>query len=135
MLTIVSFAARAAVGIAVAVETWARENEPDTDRRAYSLWIATMIMLSPTAWYHYVVLLLLPFIQLTAAAVAGRAGGMAATMCIVSYILADLGFIIFSGNDFLHSHQFISTEIGFMSAAAAWIGMVLFAWGTPPKAA
>ena len=127
----VSFAVCAAVGIAVAMRTWTRGNDDaDTDRRAYSVWIATMILISPTSWIHYLVLLILPFIQITSAAILRRAGRPAVLMCIASYVLAEIGFVVFAPSGFADSHPMLSTEMGFMSAAAAWVGMALFA-GTP----
>lgn len=124
----VAFAVCGAVGIAVAILTWSRDsNEPDQDRRAYSLWIATIILISPTSWIHYLVLLLLPFIQITSAAVAGRVGRSVVMWCIVSYALAEIGFYVFALNGFVRSHSLLTTEMGFMSAAAAWIGIAIFA--------
>jgi hypothetical protein len=131
----ISFAVCGAVGIAVAMRTWTRDNdEPDTDRRAFSLWIATMVLISPTSWIHYLVLLILPFIQITSAAIAGRSGRIAVMICIASYVLAEAAFIMFAPSGFADSHPLLSTEMGFMSAAAAWVGMVLFA-GPPATAA
>jgi Glycosyltransferase family 87 len=127
---VVSLAACAAVGIFVLVRTWTQdesEDEPDVDRRAYSLWLATMVLISPTSWDHYLVLLLIPFIQITSAAVAGRVGRPAVIMCIASYILAQIGFYVFTLSGFVHSHELLTTEMGFFSAAAAWVGTLLFA--------
>lgn len=126
----ISLAASIAVLAFAIARTWPRDNtgdEPDIDRRAYSLWIATMILISPTSWDHYLVLLLLPFIEITSAAMAGRVGRPAVIMCVVSYILAELGFWIFTASRFVHSHSILTTEMGFMSAAAAWVGIALFA--------
>jgi hypothetical protein len=129
----VSLAVSAAVGIFVLVRTWRHygsEDEPDVDRRAYSLWLATMVLISPTSWDHYLVLLLIPFIQITSAAIAGRVGRPAVVMCIASYVLAEIGFYVFALSGFVHSHELLTTEMGFFSAAAAWAGTLLFA-GTP----
>lgn len=124
----ISLAARGALVIAAAVLTWThRTAEPDIDRRAYSLWLATMILISPTAWNHYLVLLLLPFVQIASAAVAGRVGRRAVMMCIASYVLTQISVIIFAMSGFVNSHPMLSTEMGFMSAAAAWVGIALFA--------
>lgn len=126
----VSLAICAAVGIFVLVRTWTRdgnEKTPDTDRRTYSLWVATTILISPTSWEHYLVLLFIPFVQITSAAVAGRVGRPAVIMCIASYALAQIGFYIFALSGFVHSHEFLTTEMGFFSVAAAWVGTLLFA--------
>jgi Glycosyltransferase family 87 len=125
----VSLALCAAVGVFVLARTWPRDDkpEPDTDRRTYSLWVATMILISPTSWEHYLVLLFIPFVQITSAAVAGRVGRPAVIMCITSYLLAEFAFWIFTASRFVHSHSFLTTELGFMSAVAAWVGTLLFA--------
>jgi len=60
---------------------------PDPDSRAYSLWVAGSIILSPTAWLHYLVLLYLPMLCLIAAASAGRASRRAVIGSIVSYMI------------------------------------------------
>ena len=120
----VSLAASAAVGIFVLVRTWTHydsEDEPDLDRRVYSLWLATMVLISPTSWDHYLVLLLIPFIQVTSAAIAGRVGRPAVIMCIASYVLAQIGFYVFAMSGFVHSHELLTTEMGFFSAAAACV--------------
>jgi len=124
-----SFAARGALVIGAAALTWTRRSsgEPDIDRRAYSLWLVTMIMISPTAWNHYLILLLLPFIQITSAAVAGRVGRPTVMMCVASYILIEISIVIFALSGFVNSHPSLSIEMGFISAAAAWIAVALFA--------
>ena len=57
---------------------------------AFALWIVTTVLLSPTAWIHYMVLLLVPFAQLAAAANRGEASRRALWMGGASYILAQL---------------------------------------------
>jgi alpha-1,2-mannosyltransferase len=131
----VSLAVCVVLVIFVMVRTWTHDgnpDEPDMDRRAYSLWIATMILISPTSWDHYLVLLLLPFIQITSAAVAGRVGRPAVIMCIASYILAEVSFGMIAWSRSVHSHSLLTTEMGFMAAATAWVGVALFA-GTPAR--
>ncbi len=129
----VSLAVSAAVGIFVLVRTWTHyDTKVDLDRRTYSLWLATMVLISPTSWDHYLVLLFIPFIQITSAAIAGRVGRPAVTMCIISYVLAQIGFYVFALNGVVHSHELLTTEMGFFSAAAAWVGTLMFA-GTPAK--
>jgi Glycosyltransferase family 87 len=131
-----SFGSGLILGLAAFVITWTRQdNEPDPDRRAYSLWIATMILVSPTAWDHYLVLLVLPFVQITAAALAGRVDRAPVIACTVSYVLGEVSFLIFGLVDFVRSHQIITTELGFMCAATAWIGIAIFAQSSPAAAA
>lgn len=124
----VSFAVRVALVVATAALTWThRSGEPDVDRRAYSLWIATMILISPTAWNHYLVLLLLPFIQVTSAAAAGRVRRPTIVMCIASYVLIQIGILAFAVSSVVNWHPSLSAELGFMSTAAAWVAIALFA--------
>src|SRR5712692_8219293 len=42
----------------------------DTDSRAFSLWVMTSVLLSPTAWVHYLVMALIPFALLADASIA-----------------------------------------------------------------
>jgi hypothetical protein len=44
----------------------------DPDNRIFSLWVVTALLLSPTAWSHYLVILLLPFAQVAGVASSGR---------------------------------------------------------------
>jgi alpha-1,2-mannosyltransferase len=86
---------RLAVEIAAAIglcaltvrATAARSSEqPDPDMRAFCLWVATTIMLAPTAWLHYLVLLFIPFTRIFYAASMDRTSRRAYRMMIVSYL-------------------------------------------------
>jgi alpha-1,2-mannosyltransferase len=59
----------------------------DPDWRAFSLWIIVSVLISPVAWLHYMVLFLIPLIQLTSAAGLGRASRRAEWWGIASYLL------------------------------------------------
>lgn len=63
-------------------------NRGDPDWRIYSLWIATAIMLSPVAWHHYLLLLIIPFVQLVASASRGRSSSRAIWMAAFAYALS-----------------------------------------------
>ena len=67
--------------------TIAPAGSPDRDARAFSLWVAAAIILAPTAWFHYLVLLYLPMACLIAAAMAGRTSRRAVGAAIVSYVI------------------------------------------------
>jgi hypothetical protein len=74
----------------LAMTAWATRSQAgayDSNRRALSLWMVAMILLSPTAWFHYLVLLLLPFIEVVSAARIGRASRRAAAMAAASFAL------------------------------------------------
>jgi hypothetical protein len=85
--TIAALAQLAVLGIAIRT-TLAERNRDDPDWRIYSLWIATAIILSPVGWHHYLVLLVIPFVQMVAAAADGRAGSRAIWMAALCYVLS-----------------------------------------------
>ena len=68
--------------------TLLESNRGDPDWRIYSLWIATAIMLSPVAWHHYLLLLIIPFVQLVASASRGRSSSRAIWMAAFAYALS-----------------------------------------------
>jgi hypothetical protein len=55
----------------------------DLDSRAFALWVVAMILLAPTAWVHYLVLLYIPFAQIAIAARGKRASRRAIRMTIL----------------------------------------------------
>jgi glycosyl transferase family 87 len=78
------------VVLVLAVTTLATLKQPiaqDRDWRAFSLWIITSVMLFPSSKRYYLVMLLIPFAALAAAAAHTRASRRAIAMAIVSYIL------------------------------------------------
>jgi Glycosyltransferase family 87 len=73
----------------VTMETWRR---PDEDWRVFSLWVVTMLLISPVTWVHSMILLILPFAQLTLAAADGRASQRAMWMAVASYLMVSLAY-------------------------------------------
>jgi hypothetical protein len=65
----------------------------DRDWRLFSLWVAAAILLSPTAWLHYLVLLFVPFTSLAAAASRGALSPHAVMTAVASYVLSLLSCI------------------------------------------
>ena len=63
----------------------------DRDSRAFCLWVATAIALSPTAWIHYMVLLFIPFARISSSAGCGRGNGWAIVLAVASYTLLMAG--------------------------------------------
>jgi hypothetical protein len=59
----------------------------DLDWRAFSLWVVTAVLLSPTAWVHYMVLMLIPFIMMAIAANRSRVSHRALWMAVASFLL------------------------------------------------
>lgn len=67
--------------------TRAPADSPDTDSRAFSLWIVATILLAPTAWLHYLMLLFIPFAQIVSASADGRASSRTLTTTFASYLV------------------------------------------------
>jgi hypothetical protein len=57
------------------------------DQRAYGLWVAVAIVLSPLSWIHYMVLLLIPFVQIVSSAEKQECSRRALWAAIASYTL------------------------------------------------
>ena len=70
--------------------TWIAKAARDADWRAFSLWVVATILLAPTAWIHYAVLLLIPFGVVAAAGWANHARARAVWLMLASYALLAL---------------------------------------------
>jgi hypothetical protein len=81
--------AAAALGVIAltCIATLRTASRRDPDSRIYSLWVATSILLSPTAWIHYMVMLFIPFARICSAANYRRASRFAITLAVTSYLL------------------------------------------------
>jgi hypothetical protein len=105
------------------------EDASDFDAPVFSLWVATMILLSPTAWPHYLVLLILPFANLATAALAHRASRRAcwaAAASIVPTMLYFHGLYPFTGSASLWIASTLG-ESGFFALFAGWLAAYWFA--------
>jgi hypothetical protein len=67
----------------------------DPEWRIYSLWIVAAVMLSPLAWHHYLLLLIIPFVQIVAAANLGRTSARALWAAAASYMLSSFSLALF----------------------------------------
>jgi hypothetical protein len=61
--------------------------QPVFDQRAYSLWVAATVVLSPLSWIHYMVLLLIPLIAIAGAAARKECSRRAFYVAVASYLL------------------------------------------------
>jgi hypothetical protein len=86
-LAVIAGADTLVLGLTICV-TAGDNHRDDPDWRAYSLWIATAIMLSPVGWHHYLLLLTIPFVQMVASAANGRSSSRAVWMAALSYVLS-----------------------------------------------
>src|SRR5216684_3172324 len=62
----------------------------DTGSSAFSLWLMTSVLLSPTAWVHYLAMALIPFALLADAVNRGRASHRALWIAVASYVVVAL---------------------------------------------
>jgi hypothetical protein len=76
--------------------TIARPSSDDPDGRAFILWIMTAILVSPTSWFYYLVLMAIPMVRLGVAAANDRTSQRALWAGIGAYTLA---WIYFTGVD------------------------------------
>ncbi|MGD0076141.1 MAG: glycosyltransferase family 87 protein [Candidatus Binataceae bacterium] len=71
-------------------ETATKRSGRGSDQRAFALWMAVVALLSPTAWVHYMILLLVPFAVLAAQAIRGQASSSAIWLGAASFFLVIL---------------------------------------------
>ena len=98
-----------------------KANRQDHDWAAFSLWVIAAVMLSPIAWFHDMVLLLLPLAQIASAAQHGAAGMRVIRLAAASFILAEIASIAEDAPRYaamIGDLQFLSVLLLF--AAAYW---------------
>jgi hypothetical protein len=106
----------------------------DLDWRAFSLWVVTAVLLAPTAWVHYLVLMLIPFIMMSIAASRGRANHRAIWMAVASFMLIALST---GGRSAFGPHPqgalaVTVAECSFVSLAMAYVSAYWFAADETP---
>ena len=74
--------------------TVSRPRDDDPDGRLFILWIMTAILISPTSWFYYLVLLTIPMVKLSAAAANNRTSARALWAGVACYTLAWLYFTL-----------------------------------------
>ncbi len=72
--------------------TVSRSSSDDPDGRLFVLWIMAAILVSPTSWFYYLVLLAIPMVKLSAAAANDRTSRRALWFGVATYTLAWLYF-------------------------------------------
>ncbi len=115
------------IGLTVIVSR-APANSPDSDSRAFSLWIVATILLAPTAWLHYLVLLFIPFAQIISASSGGRASWRSLRMTVTSYLfLTGLFFVLDTTQGVLpYGVTIIIREAPFVALALAYVATIWF---------
>ncbi|HZO82049.1 MAG TPA: glycosyltransferase family 87 protein [Candidatus Binataceae bacterium] len=105
-----------------------RAAEGDPELGAFDLWVVASVMLAPTAWVHYFVLMLLPFAGMVAAAQRRSASGRALWMAAGSYLMIAASMDL-RGRFGPHSTSAIfiaAAEGGFVSLAMAYASVYWF---------
>jgi hypothetical protein len=74
--------------------TVTRPSRDDPDGRLFGLWIMTAILVAPTSWFYYLVLLTIPIVKLSAAAANNRTSARALWAGVACYTLAWLYFAL-----------------------------------------
>ncbi len=92
-------------------------DQEDRDWRAFSLWIVTAIIVAPISWPHYEVLLLIPFVQIAAAANLGRARGSTVWIALSAYCLCNVAQALMP--------QVLTGRFGFINVHLPWLAEVL----------
>lgn len=87
----------ALLGFTVKV-TLARPWNDDPDGRLFALWIMAAILVSPTSWFYYLVLLAIPMVRLSAAVAGGRTSARALWVGVASYAAAWIYFTVVDMN-------------------------------------
>jgi hypothetical protein len=90
----------ALLGLAIKA-TVSRPADDDPDGRLFMLWMMTAILISPTSWFYYLVLLAIPMVRVSAAAANDRTSARALWAGVACYTLA---WLYFSGVD-MHSQE------------------------------
>lgn len=85
---LLAWAMQAGLFALTAVVTLKHSSRDDPDGRLFSLWIMAAILIPPTAWLYDLVLLTIPMVRMTAAALHGRASRRAVWAGIVTYVVA-----------------------------------------------
>ncbi len=100
----------------------------DRESRQFALWVTAAIMLSPTAWIHYLVLLILPFMLIAAAGWNATASPRTVWLLAASYAAISLSMAITgSAQGSLATRPYLKTALEefatvslLLAYAAAW---------------
>jgi len=113
----------ALVTLAVRATLTARARSDELDH-SFGLLVATMVLVVPNAWPHYMVLFLIPFLQLATAWLGGRAPWSAILFGVAAYLIAQFSYswgwhMFFHGRPILAQvlmeGMFISAVLSFIS--------------------
>jgi hypothetical protein len=118
--------------LAIAFSVTVRNIDIDDRRgRSFSLWIVTMLILTPVVWLHYMVLLIVPFGLIAVAAYQEEARARVWRFAILSYcvivLTTPLMSILTFRKDIMDWRVSLVAELGFLALLSAWIAAYRFA--------
>jgi hypothetical protein len=103
---------------------------PERRWRALSLWLVAMILLSPSSRFHYLIVLIVPFVLIVEAARSGETEPRVTYAAVASYLLTFSNYPLL----FLHLHLHgcawffrIADEFRFFSLALGYLAAYWFA--------
>ncbi len=103
----------------------------DPRGRRFSLWVATMLMLSPVVWLHYMVLLTVPFGMIAVAAVHRETSAPIWRFAIISYcclvLVTPLMSTLTFRQDIFDLRTAALAELGFVALLLGWVAAWRFA--------
>jgi hypothetical protein len=106
----------------------------DPRGRSLSLWVATMLILTPVVWLHYLVLLIIPFGMIAVAAAQREVSARVWRFTMLSYCLIVLATPVMSTltfrSDIFDWRAGAVAECGFLALLSAWVAAWRFATET-----
>ncbi len=124
------------IAILAAAFIAAARAEGERRGRHLALWIATMLILTPVVWLHYLVLLIIPFGMIAVAATQHETRVRVWRFAILSYCIVVLATPLMSTLTFragaFDRHTMLLAELGFPALLSAWFAAWRFA-SEPPS--
>jgi hypothetical protein len=105
-----------------AIATLNSATDPRKSKQAFGLWVTVMVLLTPGAWIHYMVLLLAPLALLAEAVAKGEASKAAVTCGVAGYTLTQVSWAILESG--LHLPLWVEdtlTESAFVSVVLIFV--------------
>jgi hypothetical protein len=95
-------------------------NRRGDSAKAFGLWVTASVLLSPVNWFHHMVLLLLPLIEITGSAALGST---AFKLAVSSYGFAEVALLLLWARWLSWPHYDLPLQIAI--AASAFISMLI----------
>jgi glycosyl transferase family 87 len=119
-LRLVAASAEATLLCATALATSARAGDHEFDARAFCLWVVATVLLAPTAWLHYLVLMFIPFAAILSAWMRGGASARTVWTAVASYMTLVM-MLLFVELHAAGNFRAIASEAPFVSLAMCYV--------------